>query len=67
MNGLVEFVWNALLLLVRIFLILSFITFVGVALSAVYAWWNGADPLAAFVTAFWAVVIAGFAWYWVMG
>ena len=62
----IESVWNALLLLLRLFVILSIFTVVGVAFAAVYAWWNGADPWAAWMTAFWAVVIAGFAWYWLM-
>jgi hypothetical protein len=53
-----------LLLALRIFVILSVFTFIGVALAAVYAWWNGADPWAAWTFAFWMVLLAGAIWYW---
>ena len=61
-----EFLWNAVNSVLTIFVILSIFTLIGVVLSAAYAWWNGADPLGAFVLAFLSVVIAGFAWHWIL-
>ena len=60
----VDWLWGPLLIVIRIFVILSVFTFVGIALAALYAWWNGAEPWAAWTVAFWMVVLAGFAWYW---
>ena len=61
-----DFLWNAVNLVLTIFVILSIFTLIGVVLAAAYSWWNGADPLAAFVTAFIAILLAGFAWYWIL-
>jgi len=55
---------DALLLFWRIFVILSVFTLVGVAFAALYSWWNGASSWAAWTVAFWAVLIAGCAWFW---
>ena len=59
-------VWNTLLLLLRLFIILSVFTAIGVAASAIYAWWNGADPWAAWSVALGAVLLGGFMWYWII-
>ena len=61
-----EWVWNALFNVWRIFVILSISTLIGVVFVAAHSWWNGADPLAAFTIAFLAVVLAGFAWHWIV-
>ena len=37
----VEWLWDSLLLLFRIFVILSIITVITTILATVYAWWNG--------------------------
>ncbi len=63
----VSFVVDVVLLALRLFLILSVFTAIGVALAAMYAWWNGADPWAAWTTAFLAVLVGGFIWYWLRG
>ncbi len=62
----VEWLWRSLLLALRLFIILSAFTLIAAALAAVYAWWNGADSWAAWTVAFWAVLIAGFLWYWII-
>ncbi len=36
----IEWLWESLLLFVRIFTILSIINVVGAALGVVYAWWS---------------------------
>ena len=59
-----DWVWDSLLLFLRIFFVLSFLTVVGVAAGVVYAWWGQAEPAAAFAAAFVAVVVVGFAWFW---
>jgi hypothetical protein len=60
----IDWVVGPLLLLLRLFIILSIFTLVGVAFAAFYSWWNGADPWKAWTVAFWAVLLAGVAWYW---
>ena len=59
-----DWVWDSLLLFLRIFLILSLFSIVGVAVAVLYAWWNQAEPAAAFTAAFVAVIVVGFAWFW---
>ncbi len=61
-----EWVWRSLLLALRLFIILSVLTLLAAAFAAVYSWWNGADSWAAWTVAFWAVLIAGFLWYWII-
>ncbi len=61
-----EFLWNAVFTIWRIFVVLSILTLIGVVFAAAYSWWNGADPLAAFTVAFLAIMLAGFAWYWIV-
>ncbi len=59
-----EWLWDSTILFLRIFLILSLFTIVGVTFAVLYAWWNQAEPAAAFAAAFVAVVVVGFGWFW---
>ena len=59
-----DWVWDSLLLFLRIFFVLSLLTVAGVAAGVIYAWWDQAEPAAAFTAAFVAVIVAGFAWFW---
>ena len=59
-----EWLWDSTVLFLRIFLILSIFTVVGVAAAVLYAWWNQAEPVAAFAASFVAVIVVGFAWFW---
>ena len=62
-----DWVWDSLLLVLRIFFVLSLLTVVGVVAGVLYAWWNQAEPAAAFAATFVAVIVAGFAWFsWFM-
>ena len=51
--------WDSLFLVWRLFVILAIINVVGFAFAAVYAWWNQAEPAAAWAAAFWTVLVAG--------
>ncbi len=58
-----DWLWESLILFLRIFFVLSLLTVVGVSAGVVYAWWNQAEPVAAFTAAFVAVIVVGF-WVW---
>ena len=63
----VDWVWGSLLLFLRIFFVLSLLAIAGVVAGVLYAWWNQAEPAAAFTAAFVAVIVVGFAWFsWFM-
>ena len=57
---------DGLLFLLRLFLILSVFTAISVGTVAIWAWWNGADPWAAWATTFFAVLVGGLIWYWLI-
>ncbi len=59
-----EWLWDSLILFLRIFIILSLLTVVGVFAGVLYAWWNQAEPVAAFTASFVAVIVVGFGWFW---
>ena len=59
-----EWLWDSLVLFLRIFTILSLLTVLGIAASVLYVWWNQAESATAFTATFVAVIVVGFGWFW---
>ncbi len=66
MNGLGEWLWESLLLFLRLAVITSIIAIAGVAISAALQWWNQARPVAAWTAAagVFSLIVAGWFWLW---